>query len=473
MARSLFLSAALGTAAALSLLGLSACQAETTAPTAQAQSTDWTPEPYVKLTHPEWSKDAVIYQINTRQYSRDGTFKAVQDDLPRLKDLGVDILWFMPIHPIGEEKRKGSLGSYYSVKDYYGVNPEFGTKADFKALVDAAHAQGFKVILDWVANHTAWDHPLVQSHPEWYDRDWKGDFRPTPWWDWSDIIDLDFSQPGVREYMSDAMTYWVEEMNVDGFRADVAGYVPLDFWDGLRARFDAVKPVFMLGEWQSRDLHARAFDATYAWDWKDAMKDIAAGRSDTGALYGYYSANESAWPRDAMRMTYTSNHDQNSWDGTMFDIYGDALPAAIALSFVGEGIPLIYNGQEAGSNKRLEFFEKDEIQWDYDHPLGALFKDLVTLKTDNPVLWNGAWGARTVKVENDNPQKIFSFIRQRDGDAVLAVFNLSNSPQTLRFTDSLPYGNYTPFRSNTTVSISDAPLTLEPWDYRIYVRNAR
>ena len=225
-----------------------------------------TPQPYVKLQHPDWSRDAVIYEINVRQYSDAGTFDVVREDLPRLKELGVDILWLMPIHPIGETQRKGTLGSYYSVRDYYGVNPEFGTKDDFKRFVNDAHSQGFKVILDWVANHTAWDNELATNHPDWYEKDWKGDFRPTPWWDWSDIINLDFSRAEVRQYMSDAMTYWVGEMDVDGFRADVAGYVPLDFWEGLRARLDGVKPVFMLGEWQTRDLHKRAFDATYAWE---------------------------------------------------------------------------------------------------------------------------------------------------------------------------------------------------------------
>ena len=448
-------------------LALGACSAQAPAPEKESH----TPEPYVKLTHPEWTKDAVIYQINTRQYSVDGTFDKVREDLPRLKALGVDILWLMPIHPIGEKNRKGSLGSYYSVKDYYGVNPEFGTKEDFKALVDAAHAHGFRVILDWVANHTAWDHPMASEHPDWYEKDWKGDFRPTPWWDWSDIIDLDFSKPGVRAHMSDAMTYWVEEMDVDGFRADVAGYVPLDFWEGLRVRLDAIKPVFMLAEWETRDLHARAFDATYAWEWKEAMQNIAQGKSDTGTLYGFYSANESAWPIDAMRMTYTSNHDQNSWDGTPFDLYGDGLEAAMVLQFTGEGIPLIYNGQEAGNTKRLEFFEKDLIRWNDDHPFQSLLTDLIALKTDNAVLHNGAWGARTTKVENDNAQNVFSFIRRRDGKAVLGVFNFSDTAQDVSFTDALPHGDFAQFRSENTVTIdAGTTLSLAPWDYRIFVR---
>lgn len=458
------------------LLGLSAAfltgllTACTTTP--QPATDNLAPDPYVQLTHPEWSRDAVIYEVNVRQYSDTGTFDAVREDLPRLKTLGVDILWLMPIHPIGELNRKGTMGSYYSVKDYFGVNPEFGTKADFKRLVDAAHAQGFHVILDWVANHTAWDHPLAASNPDWYEKDWKGDFRPTPWWDWSDIIDLDFSEPGVRQHMSDAMTYWVEEFAVDGFRADVAGYVPLDFWEGVRARLDAIRPVFMLAEWQTRDLHAKAFDATYWWEWKEAMQDIAQGKSDTGSLFYTYSANESAWPKDAMRMTYTDNHDQNSWDGLPQEIYGDAYEAAIVLQFTGEGIPLIYSGQECANPNRLEFFERDPIVWNCDDPINALFRDLVQLKTDNPVLHNGAWGARTTKVENTNPQTVFSFIRRDEatGEAVLVVANLSDQPQDYAFTNTLPQGDFRQFRGGE-VSIRDETTTLPAWGWAIYVRD--
>ena len=197
----------------------------------------------------------------------EGTFKAAQEQLPRLQAMGVDILWLMPIHPIGEKNRKGTLGSPYSVKDYFGVNPEFGTEQDFRDFVTAAHELGMKVILDWVANHSAWDNPLVDEHPEWYSRDWKGDFHPTPWWDWSDIIDFDYSQPGIRQYMTEAMTYWVSEFDVDGYRCDVAGYVPLDFWNNVRKELDAIKPVFMLAEWEERDLHREAFDMTYGWGW--------------------------------------------------------------------------------------------------------------------------------------------------------------------------------------------------------------
>ncbi|HEX8852840.1 MAG TPA: alpha-amylase family glycosyl hydrolase, partial [Pyrinomonadaceae bacterium] len=354
------------------------------------------PVPYVKLKHPEWSKNAVIYQINTRQFTSEGTFRAAETHLPRLKALGVDILWLMPIHKIGEKNRKGSLGSPYAVKDYYSVNPELGTLEDLKHFVRAAHEQGLYVILDWVANHTAWDSNLVAEHPEWYERDYKGDFRPTPWWDWSDIIDLDYKHEGLRRYMTDALKYWVREADVDGYRCDVTGFVPVDFWNNARKELDAIKPVFMLAEWESRDLHAEAFDMTYAWSWYDAVHDIAAGRkTDLSGLFIYYSWNESSYPPESMRMTFVSNHDKNAWENTEFEAFGQGLEAAMVLSAVGEGMPLVYNGQEAGNPRRLQFFEKDPIEW-REHPNGELYKKLFALKKKNTALWNAQWGARMI-----------------------------------------------------------------------------
>ena len=241
------------------------------------------PVPYVKIKHPEWSKNASIYQINTRQFTAEGTFRAAEQQLPRLKALGVEILWLMPINPIGQKNRKGTLGSPYAVQDYLKVNPELGSLDDLKHFVAAAHQQGMYVILDWVANHTAWDNVLVTEHPDWYARNWKGDFRPTPWWDWSDIIDLDYSQPGLRKYMTDALKYWVKTADIDGYRCDVAGFVPLDFWNNARKELDAIKPVFMLAEWEARDMHADAFDMTYAWTWYDVVRELTPDASTISA----------------------------------------------------------------------------------------------------------------------------------------------------------------------------------------------
>jgi glycosidase len=425
------------------------------------------PQPFVKIKHPEWSKTAVLYQINTRQFTPEGTFKAAEKQLPRLKALGVDIIWLMPIHPIGEKNRKGSLGSPYAVKDYFGVNPEFGSKDDLRAFVKAAHELGFKVILDWVANHTAWDNPLHEEHPDWYEKDWKGDNRPTPWWDWSDIIDLDYSKPGLRQYMTGALTYWVREFDIDGYRADVAGYVPLDFWENARAELDAIKPVFMLAEFDHRDVHMKAFDATYAWKWNNAMHDIAAGKSDAGALFGFYSEHESAWPKEAMRMTYTENHDQNAWEGTQFERFGKGLNNAIVLQFIGEGMPLIHNGQEAGNNRRLKFFEKDPIIW-RQHPNADLFRKLITFRDAHSALWNAPWGATMTPVVNSAPGKVLSFARIKDNDKILALFNMSGDPQTFGFIDGPTVGRYRDFENGGALEIkTDTKITLAPWTYKV------
>lgn len=439
-------------------------------PAAQSDASPHVPQSYVKLEHPEWSKNAAIYQLNTRQFTEQGTFRAAAEQLPRIKALGTDIVWLMPIHPIGEKNRKGSMGSPYSVKDYFGVNPEFGTLDDLKAFVDKAHELGMYVILDWVANHTAWDNPMQVEHPEWYERDWDGDFRPTPWWDWSDIIDLDYSQPELREYMTEALKYWVRDVGIDGYRCDVAGFVPLDFWNNVRKELDAIKPVFMLAEWESRDLHAEAFDMTYAWSWHQAVHAVVNGHKDLNALFVYYSWRESAYPADAYRMTYISNHDVNTWDATQFEAFGDGLEAAIVLSVIGDGMPLVYNGQEAGNPKRLEFFEKDPIEW-REHPIGDLYKTLFALKKSNTTLWNGAWGATMIRVWNTRPDKVFSFVRQNDQDKVFAVINFSGEPQTLSFSDAPYEGSYTEYFSAEDVKIEAATeLTLEPWGYHVYVQ---
>jgi hypothetical protein len=453
---------------ALSALALSATMA--CKPPVAGEGTPaakYQPKPYVTLKHPDWTEKAVLYQINTRQFTPEGTFVAAEKQLPRLKEMGVDILWLMPIHPIGEKNRKGTLGSPYAVKDYYGVNPEFGTKEEFKHFVDAAHKMGFKVILDWVANHTAWDNPMHDKHPDWYEKDWKGAERPTPWFDWSDIIDLDYSKAGLREYMTGALKYWVKEYDVDGYRADTAGLIPLDFWENARGELDAIKPVYMLGEFDQRDIHAKAFDASYAWKWNNAMHDVAVGKSDIGALFGYYSELESAWPAEAMRMTYTENHDQNAWEGTQFERFGSGLNNAIVLSFVGDGMPLIHNGQEAGNAKRLKFFEKDPIEWKA-HPNDALFKKLITFRDGHPALHNAPWGGRMVPVVNDSKMKVLTFARQKGADKVLAMFNMSGTVQTFAMSDGPIEGTYADFAGGGAVTLTkDSKVTLLPWSYQI------
>ncbi len=454
----------------LGCLFLIAC--ETGKQTQSKALSPYEPQEYVKVDHPQWSKNASLYQINTRQFTQEGTFVAAQQQLPRLKALGVDILWLMPIHPIGEERRKGTLGSPYSVKDYYGVNPEFGTLNDLKNFVDEAHELGMYVILDWVANHTAWDNQLRFDHPDWYDKDHNGEFRPTPWWDWSDIIDLDYRRPEVRKYMTQAMKYWVQEVGIDGYRCDVAGFVPVDFWNNVRKELDQIKPVFMLAEWESRDLHAQAFDATYAWSWQEAVHKVLNGHSGLGPLFVYYSWNEGAYPKNSYRLTHVTNHDLNAWEGTVFERYGDAkkVETAIVLSVVGEGMPLIYNGLEAGNNKRLAFFEKDPITWQ-PHPFNQLISQLLRLQKVNTALWHGEHGATMQRVWQNQPDSVFSFVRQNAKDKVFVMINFTKETHTVSFMDSLQDGQYTDWFSQESVNIEQTTqVTLAPWEYKVYVQ---
>jgi 1,4-alpha-glucan branching enzyme len=347
------------------------------------------------------------------------------------------------------------------------VNPEFGTLADFKAFVNAAHGQGMHVILDWVANHSAWDNPLVAQHPEWYDRDWKGDFRPTPWWDWSDIIDFDFRQGGVRRYMAMRCSTGCgrRHRRLPGRRRRLCARRLLESAPARSRRGEA-------GLHARRSTDARSslqrFDASYAWGWYEAVSNIAKGKADVGALFGYFSENESAWPAGAMRMVYVENHDQNAWHGTQFETFGPALTNAIVLSVAGEGIPLIYNGVEAGNPKRLEFFEKDPIVW-RKHPNGELYKRLIALKTRNRALWNAPWGARMIGIVNSAPTKVFSFVRQKEGAKVFAVMNFSGEPHRVTFKEGLHHGRYRDFDSGRNVTVdARTELTLQPWTYRLF-----
>ncbi len=431
----------------------------------------YTPRPQVTIQTPEWAKNAAIYQINTRQFTKEGTFRAAGKHLPRLKSLGVDILWLMPVHEIGIQNRKGSLGSPYSVKDYYSVNPEFGTLEDLKQFIQKAHDMGFHVILDWVANHTAWDNNLVKEHPEWYARDWKGDYRPTPWWDWTDIIDLDYSHEALRKYMTDAMKYWVRDVGFDGFRADVAGFVPTDFWENVRRELDEIKPVFMLAEWESRDLHAASFDMTYAWSWWNIMTGLAQGKAHgLGGLFEYYSWKEMAWPDETIKMMFVSNHDKNAWEGTMFESFGEALEAAIVLSVVGDGMPLIYNGQEAGNDQRLAFFEKDPIEWkEEEHPIGELYRKLIGLMKKNSALWHGTWGGTMIRVPNSEESGVISFVRKSGNDKVFAVINLSDTAREVTFREALFHGKYMDVFSEEIIELDeDYGVALEPWAFMVF-----
>lgn len=385
------------------------------------------------MQHVAWSRNANIYEVNIRQYTKEGTFTAFATHLPRLKKMGVDILWIMPIHPIGVKNRKGSLGSYYAIRDYKGVNPEYGSLTDFKDLVRQAHGLGMRVIIDWVANHTAFDHPWVTAHKDWYKLDEKGEPFPVTYHDgaepeyWTDVTALDYRNKALWQGMQDAMTYWVRETDIDGFRCDVAGLVPLAFWQETRVALDKIKPVFMLAEGEDPALHDRAFDMTYAWSVTNLLKDIAKGRSGARELARLVMAPPKAFPTHAYRMQFTNNHDFNSWQGSDADLYGPAFQAMAVLTATLPGMPLIYSGQESGLNKQLAFFEKDPIDFK-DYPQAAFYAKLLKLKKDNVALWNGQYGGELTVLDAGN-QAVFAFRRSAPGNQVTVAINLSDTAQ--------------------------------------------
>ncbi len=334
--------------------------------------------------HHDWSYNLSIYEVNVRQYTSAGTFNAFETHLDRLKNMGVGILWFMPIHPIGVQNRLGSLGSYYSVKDYYGINPEFGTLDDFKDLVDSIHAKGMYVLIDWVGNHTSWDNTLTVTHPEWYIKDDGGNFTPPPGTGWTDVIQLDYSKPELREYMIDAMKFWITEAGIDGFRCDAVSFMPLDFWSEAITELKNLKPgIFMLAEDDKTQYQSAGFDMSYAWGLlgfgNGILINIAEGTNNANVLNTYSTQENINYPAPHYRMYFTSNHDENSWYGTVYEDFGDAAEIFAVLTSIFRSMPLIYSGQEAGLDHRLAFFDKDEITWQ-PHPFEQIYSTLLYLK---------------------------------------------------------------------------------------------
>jgi len=420
------------------------------------------------VSHPEWSKNASIYEVNVRQYTPEGTFNAFAEHLDRLQDLGVDILWFMPITPIGELNRKGTLGSYYSVKDYTGINPEFGTIDDFKKLVEEIHSRDMYVILDWVANHTAWDHPWTISNPEFYTLDEDGNFVP-PIEDWSDVIDLNYDNKDLWEVMIGELRYWVEEVGVDGFRCDVADMVPTEFWNEAVAELEKIKPVFMLAEAEKPYLHEHAFEMAYGWSMHHLMNNIAQGKADVSVLDKYYfEDNMGNFPVGSYKMNFITNHDENSWAGTEFDRLGDAKEAFAVFTATIPGMILLYNGQEAGFDRMLEFFEKDQIDWgNYDYH--GFYQTLLYLKGRNKALWNGTAGGPIERIHTSNDKAIFSFFREKDSDQVFVVLNLSDLDQEFTLDGNRYEGTYTDvFNGEVTSFEQGTSLRMKPWSYLVF-----
>jgi glycosidase len=416
---------------------------------------------------PTWANSATIYEVNVRQYTEAGTFKAFEANLPRLQKLGVKILWLMPINPISKLNRKGTLGSPYSIADYKGINPEFGSAADFKSLMTKAHALGFKVILDWVANHSGWDNAWTLNK-SWYHTDSDGNIIP-PNNDWTDVAWLNYKNQDMRKAMIDAMAYWVRTFDVDGFRADVAGGVPTDFWKQANTQLQAIKPLFMLAEDQSSSsLLDDAFITNYNWELKDLLNSVATGNKDRTDFENMATNQSFNYPTRSFPMNFITNHDENSWSGTEFDRLGAAVPAMAALTFTYPGIPLIYSGQEVGNTKRLAFFEKDLIPGlNVANATTSFYTKLVSLKSKNAALWNNS-AAKLVSTPNDN-KSVISYSRTSGANKVITLINASGSTQKVTLDLSKLGASYYLFSTSKLATLKNTlTLTLKPWQYEIY-----
>ena len=422
------------------------------------------------VVHPEWSKNSVLYEVNVRQYTEQGTFNAFAEHIPRLKTLGVDVLWFMPTFPIGVLNRKGGLGSYYSVKDFLNVNPEFGTLEDFKAILDKAHALGMKVVIDWVPNHTSWDNNLTTEHPDWYVKDSNGKFTPPIGFDWTDVIQLDWSKKGLQDYMIDALKFWVN-MGVDGFRIDHPNNTPKEFWERARTELTAIKPVLLIGEIEEPNNYLeKGFDMNYAWEMHHLMNSVAQGKESVSSLAKYYENESAKYPNNVYRLQFLTNHDENTWAGTIDSLMGPAQRAFATLIFTDQGVPLIYSGQEDCLSKRLKFFYRDPIVWDSCY-LTGFYQDLISLKKQYKALWNGDAGGPMVRIKTSNDNSIFAFYREKDESRVVVILNLSNKFVAMKSFPQNLNGEYIDYFGGHTIVL---PLVdsnrFEPWGGKVLVR---
>lgn len=438
----------------------------------------------------ELLETAVIYEANIRQYSPEGTFDAFTKDIPKLKDLGVKIIWLMPIHPISmknrkatggkdvadiedPEERKKYLGSYYSISDYTAVNEEHGNMEDFDELVQAAHENGMYVILDWVANHTGWDHQWLEDHPEWYTQNVKGEpidpVNPETGesWGWTDVADLNFDNQELRKQMIQDMIFWVKEHDIDGYRADAAHSVPTDFWETAADSLTKYKPLIMLAEAESpKDLFHNAFDMGYNWEGHHLMNEIAQGKKTAKDWDNYMKKIDTTFQEDDILMNFITNHDENSWAGTVNERMGDASEAMLAMSYAIPGMPLIYSGQEYDMDKRLKFFEKDTILKQKGKVYPILEK-LGELKVSNPALNGGKNAASYEAITNSQEEKILAFKREKNGEKLYYLANMSDQP--VSFTIEME-GDFEDYMNDAEFSIhAGKTIEFQPWEYKILV----
>ena len=426
-----------------------------------------------EMRHPKWAYDATIYEVNTRQLTDEGTFQAAEAVLPELRDNGIDILWIMPCQPIGKITRKGSLGSYYSIIDYCQINPEFGTRADFEHFLAEAHKLGFKVILDWVANHTAPDSKWTENEG-WHYRDSLGNLMVQ--YDWTDISKLNYDNQEMREAMLNAMRWWMDSIGIDGFRCDVAGEVPTDFWNWAMADLRQSHPdMFTLAEDEDKaqELTESAFDMYYGWSLHHLMNGVAQGKNTVEDLWANFAKADSTIRPEAIRMNFISNHDENSWNGTEQERMGDAVPLFQAFCYVIPGMPMIYTGQISGNHHRLLFFDKDVIDRDEAFAEGELYKKLNDLRARNKALFSPEAGAPMVRIPADN-DKIFACVRHKEGrwndNTVIAVLNMSGEEQDVTLDLTGFEGQYKCLCGKQHDLQTTQSFKLKPWGFKIFER---
>ena len=421
------------------------------------------------MQHAVWSYDAVVYEMNVRQLTDAGTFAAAMHHLRHLKDIGVDIVWLMPIYPIGEVERKGSLGSYYSISDYCAINSEFGTMADFDAFVEEAHRLGIKVILDWVANHTARDAKWLKNKPmSWYERDENG-IAKVPW-DWSDTAKLNYAEKEVWQGQIDAMKFWVAEHKVDGFRCDMAMLVPLAFWQEARRELESVKKdIFMLAEAEGVEFFDNAFDACYGWELHHSMVDVAQGKSRVWELRNKIYSLLNDFPQSSMHMSFTSNHDENSWSGSEQSRFGEALEAMMALTFVlPKALPLIYTGQEIGYDHSFAFFDKDAMPKFEPNEATERYRRLCEMKHSFSALNSADKGGSFVEINNNAPDCLLTFVRENEHDRVVYIANLSPYKVFADFHTGIYAGEYKNVLSGEAETLYEHTWgDMEPWSFRL------
>ena len=414
----------------------------------------------------EKAKNMTVYEVNIRQYTPEGTFNAFSTHLPKLKELGIELLWIMPIHPVGEKNRKGTLGSYYSVKDYRAVNPEFGTLDDFKKLLEEAHKLGMYVILDWVPNHTSWDNAWITEHPEYYAQDEQGNVVYEA--DWTDIALLNHHNPETRRAMIDAMEYWVTETDIDGFRCDHAGHeIPLYFWEESMGRLNAHRDLFWLAEWDEPRMHLE-FDATYNWELHHITNRVAKGENNVEDIRNYIQHDLDRYGLKAYRLNFATNHDENSWSGTVFERYGEGHKANALLMFTINGLPMIYSGQEAGMKKRLQFFEKDTINWTDPDNVRDFYTKLVRLRKENKALWSGDFGGMIKFIDTGN-DRVIAFYREKGDNKVTVVINLDGKGQQVVINKNLA-GIHAEYFSETQVEWTvGSSVAVTPLQYFVFI----